>query len=105
MVRLDEEHCDHTSQMFATGSGIADQDRNIYSNQLMIMGFLKSAVGLLAPGEAPSTAASTKRKRLGNDGDNDSDHAELRGRAPEEPTRGTILITLRNAPPYTLWYA
>jgi 25S rRNA (uracil2634-N3)-methyltransferase len=83
------------------GKGITDQDRNILSNQILILGFLRSAAKYLVRGPAPELQSSRKRNRPSSDddewtdGDNDQ---EIDGRA-----RGTVLITLRNVPPYTEW--
>jgi 25S rRNA (uracil2634-N3)-methyltransferase len=82
------------------GKGITDQDRNILSNQVLILGFLRSAARFLVLGPVPQLQPS--RKRPEEDDDEDEGHADdvvsADGRA-----RGTILITLRNVPPYTAW--
>ncbi|KAI0271481.1 hypothetical protein BC834DRAFT_859845 [Gloeopeniophorella convolvens] len=84
------------------GKGIADQDRNILSNQLLVLGFLRSAAGLLVRGPVPQRQVSRRRTRPSEEDDDDaagaSDSAAASGRA-----RGTILVTLRNVPPYTEW--
>ncbi|KAF8633593.1 hypothetical protein AX15_001386 [Amanita polypyramis BW_CC] len=104
------------------GKGIPDQDRNILSNQLLILAFLRSAANVLATGPVPMVHKSKKKKN-----DDDDDDEEEGGGGEEnddmqqdkkdeddvfpfslpqftsEMTRGTILITLRNATPYTLW--
>lgn len=100
------------------GKGITDQDRNIFSNQMLILGFLRSAANLLTVGPVPSfTSPKRKKKALDDDDDDDDDiadegvPAELQEEngfiTPRETvpgqTRGTILITLRNVAPYTLW--
>jgi 25S rRNA (uracil2634-N3)-methyltransferase len=88
------------------GKGITDQDRNILSNQVLILGFLRSAARFLVRGPEPQVQPSRKRKRPPNDdhdGYTDEDNDQVvstDGRA-----RGTILITLRNVPPYTEWCA
>jgi 25S rRNA (uracil2634-N3)-methyltransferase len=84
---------------------------------MLILGFLRSAANLLILGPVPSST-STKKKKKTNDDDDDDDVIVDEG-APADPheengfiipkdrtdrTRGTILITLRNVPPYTLWY-
>ena len=84
------------------GKGITDQDRNILSNQILILGFLRSAAKYLVRGPTPQLQSSRKRNRHSSSDDDecmdsDSDQA-IDGRA-----RGTILITLRNVPPYTEW--
>ncbi|KAF7303060.1 DUF2431 domain-containing protein [Mycena kentingensis (nom. inval.)] len=93
------------------GKGIADQDRNILSNQLLILGFLRSAAGFLAKGPIPNVMASSKkRKRVDEDRDADAEDdadSDLDDAAPASPEtaseRGRILITLRNVVPYTQW--
>lgn len=88
------------------GKGIADQDRNILSNQVLILDFFRSAAPFLATGPVPIMMKPRKRKV---DSDEDEDHAPGEDNATEEPdattvsSRGSILITLRNVPPYTLW--
>ncbi|TEB38543.1 hypothetical protein FA13DRAFT_1760864 [Coprinellus micaceus] len=89
------------------GKGIADQDRNILSNQVLLLNFLSSASKILAEGPIPSAFGKKKRKKKGEDdegsepevsGDEDEDMVE------EGPNpRGTVLITLRNVVPYTQW--
>lgn len=98
------------------GKGITDQDRNILSNQLLILGFLRSSTNFLALGPVPVFSAPRKIKRKENDDDEDEDVEENGGNVTEDEeymiaasetvvqTRGTILITLRNVVPYTLWY-
>ncbi|KAH8991974.1 hypothetical protein EDB92DRAFT_1859242 [Lactarius akahatsu] len=82
------------------GKGITDQDRNILSNQVLILGFLRSAAKFLVSGPVPQSQPSRKRKRSSDDDDDDDSGqtAETAGHA-----RGTILITLRNVSPYTEW--
>ncbi|ESK96257.1 conserved eukaryotic protein [Moniliophthora roreri MCA 2997] len=96
------------------GKGITDQDRNILSNQLLILSFLRSAAKVLKEGPVPDVMASSgkKRKRTDDDDDDDDDDnnneeeaMENEGVIQRSPSgcRGTVLITLRNVPPYTLW--
>lgn len=84
------------------GKGIADQDRNILSNQVLLLGFLRSAAHLLKRGPVPSLTLRKKKRSEDSDQEdgNSADEAESSG--PAE-TRGTILVTLRNVAPYTLW--
>ncbi|KAI0726130.1 hypothetical protein C8Q72DRAFT_539267 [Fomitopsis betulina] len=90
------------------GKGITDQDRNILSNQMLILDFLRSAAPFLATGPVPVIMKPRKRKA---DPDEDEDHApgdaeDSIAEEPDVPTlgsRGSILVTLRNVPPYTLW--
>ncbi|KAI9445400.1 hypothetical protein H4582DRAFT_1915260, partial [Lactarius indigo] len=73
------------------GEGITDQDRNILSNQVLILGFLRSAAKFLVSGPTPQLQPSRKRKRTSNDDDDDGEDSDqttsTAGRA-----RGTILI-------------
>ncbi|KAI0931400.1 hypothetical protein AcW2_000296 [Taiwanofungus camphoratus] len=93
------------------GKGITDQDRNILSNQLLILGFLRSAASFLATGTIPSVMPSRKRQQGEDDDDGDDDaesategHSNMDGTSNGSvKTRGTVLITLRNVLPYTLW--
>ncbi|KAJ3550613.1 hypothetical protein NM688_g5032 [Phlebia brevispora] len=85
------------------GKGIADQDRNILSNQVLLLDFLRSAAHMLKTGPVPSVQGSRRRKA-----NSESDDEGPPGSSDEEgkqtiPSRGTVLITLRNVPPYTLW--
>lgn len=86
-----------------TGKGIADQDRNILSNQLLILGFLRSVSGFLARGPPP-TLGNLKRKGRAREEEDDTDvGSEQEGEPSGQtgPSRGTVIITLRNVPPYT----
>ncbi|OCH88746.1 hypothetical protein OBBRIDRAFT_64695 [Obba rivulosa] len=87
------------------GKGITDQDRNILSNQVLILGFLRSAANVLATGPMPSIHTSRKRKRDPDDEDEDMDGAsdDDTPATSSVKSRGTVLITLRNVPPYTFW--
>ncbi|KAF8215780.1 hypothetical protein K438DRAFT_1560423 [Mycena galopus ATCC 62051] len=94
------------------GKGITDQDRNILSNQLLILGFLRSATSFLTSGPVPEIFVSRKRKRPDDDDDDaeddenmDEEHANLENDniVTAAACRGTILITLRNVVPYTQW--
>lgn len=83
------------------GKGITDQDRNILSNQLLILGFLRSAATFLRAGPAPYVHPTKKKKHMGDEDDEDEPMDED---LPQDTAfRGTILITLRNVTPYTLW--
>jgi 25S rRNA (uracil2634-N3)-methyltransferase len=89
------------------GKGITDQDRNILSNQLLILDFLRSAAKVLKRGHIPSFSTSRKKKK--SDDDDSEDEKEIatdfEDSVVEESiiTRGTVLITLRNVAPYTQW--
>lgn len=64
-----------------TGAGIADQDRNILTNQHLLLASFQSAASFLSAGSDPSPVAedrkkisrSKKRKRQGADADDDRD--------------------------------
>ncbi|KAG6877606.1 hypothetical protein C0993_005732 [Termitomyces sp. T159_Od127] len=98
------------------GKGITDQDRNILSNQVLILGFLRSASKVLSLGPVPSITTPRRRKKADEDGEEDDAEDETAPLETEEgeqfkfitpkeavKTRGTVLITLRNVVPYTLW--
>ncbi|KAF9270839.1 hypothetical protein L218DRAFT_952906 [Marasmius fiardii PR-910] len=91
------------------GKGITDQDRNILSNQLLILNFLRSAAKVLKGGPVPEITPSTGKKRKRKDDDEededeDEDGEDLtKSQLTSVGSRGTVLITLRNVPPYTLW--
>ncbi|KAF9011161.1 hypothetical protein BDQ17DRAFT_1345612 [Cyathus striatus] len=97
------------------GMGITDQDRNIFTNQVLILGFLRSAANMLTMGPVPSFTTPRKKKKLSDDDDDDVDvrqeevavasDDEYQFFTPDETvkSRGTILITLRNVVPYTQW--
>ena len=91
------------------GKGIADQDRNILTHQILILGFLRSIKPFLATGSIPQFNTTRKRKLNIDDDDEEDgmteglDHGSGNGNGGER-RRGTILITLRNVAPYTQWY-
>ncbi|KAF8504961.1 hypothetical protein BU17DRAFT_58182 [Hysterangium stoloniferum] len=85
------------------GKGISDQDRNVLSNQLLILDFLKSAGPLLEDGVMPSLHSKTSRRKRGNDHDSEEDGGHDTVENSLIKQRGTILMTLRNGTPYTLW--
>lgn len=91
------------------GKGMTDQDRNILSNQLLLLGFLRSAANFLTLGPKPSVTSSKKKKQKDSDDEGEADNGSENGNQVESTsshtTRGTILVTLRNVSPYTLWYA
>ena len=90
----------------ASGKGIADQDRNILSNQLLLLGFLRSAAKILTTGPIPSiiSKSTTTKRVLEDDEEEEEDHVGGIGSTSQSTaSRGRILVTLRNVPPYTLW--
>ncbi|KAJ7597287.1 hypothetical protein C8J56DRAFT_772696 [Mycena floridula] len=83
------------------GKGITDQDRNILSNQALVLGFLGSAAAVLQVGSIP---VQQSRSKSGNTSDDDGEDITTdAGPSSLQHTRGTVLITLRNVVPYTLW--
>ena len=69
----------------------------------MILGFLRSVSGFLVRGPSP-TLVSRKKKGKAEKGEDDTDtdsnpEGESSGHAGS--SRGTVIITLRNVPPYT----
>jgi 25S rRNA (uracil2634-N3)-methyltransferase len=78
------------------------------SNQVLILCFLRSAARFLVRGPVPQLQPSRKRKRPSDDDDDecadrdDNQAVEVGGHGR---ARGTILVTLRNVPPYTEWSA
>ncbi|KAJ7508715.1 hypothetical protein B0H11DRAFT_1966407 [Mycena galericulata] len=89
------------------GRGIADQDRNILSNQLLILGFLRSAASFLVDGPVPEILTPKKRKRLDDDDEPDEEvldaNVDNDNISQNVACKGSILITLRNVVPYTQW--
>lgn len=83
------------------GKGIADQDRNVRENQATLLSFLAAVPALLEQGPMPS-AKPQKYKPVEDDDDLDDEEAGAVD-VQDTKTRGTVLITLRDAPPYTLW--
>ena len=89
------------------GKGIGDQDRNILSNQVLILKFLRSAAKALQRGSIPSVTGPSRKKNHESDsdeGDNmslPSEPSDMDERCPS--TRGTVLITIRNVVPYMHW--
>ncbi|KAH9837335.1 uncharacterized protein C8Q71DRAFT_796689 [Rhodofomes roseus] len=87
------------------GRGITDQDRNIRSNQILIVCFLRSAAPFLATGPVPTIMQPRKRKADPDEEEDDAPENAEEGDASDLAVspRGSILITLRNVPPYTQW--
>lgn len=87
------------------GKGITDQDRNILTNQMLMLGFLHSVAPFLAAGPIP--IIQKPRKKKGSDEEDSGDDDDKNGALDNDASRkarGTVLITLRNVVPYTLWY-
>ncbi|KAH0837920.1 hypothetical protein J3R83DRAFT_6152 [Lanmaoa asiatica] len=93
------------------GKGITDQDRNILSNQRLMLDFLRSAPHCLTLGPIPVIRPARRRKQQDDDDDEEPQEDDIsRSDIDMAPTsaatgseRGTVLITLRNVPPYTAW--
>ncbi|KAK4689394.1 25S rRNA (uracil2634-N3)-methyltransferase, partial [Tremellales sp. Uapishka_1] len=119
------------------GAGITDQNRNILSNQTLLLKFLRSVAPHLTSGPSafPMVDKSGKKKKVilmrgkannkrkkvtSDDEDEDEDPVEEEDDNDDElleddaettvqremvsPNReGTVVITLLNQPPYTLW--
>lgn len=117
--------------LISVGAGITDQDRNILTNQHLLLRTLRSVAPVLTSGPiVESHSNGSKRKRSAGDGDEDEDEDEddavselevdvdddmsdelTDAALPTPPAlklspprrQGSILITLLNQPPYTLW--
>ncbi|GAA5974905.1 hypothetical protein JCM5350_004495 [Sporobolomyces pararoseus] len=101
------------------GQGITDQDRNIRANQTLLLDFYLSASNLLRNGSthlsstSTSTSKTSSSSRLSRspspptliDESLSLGSLDLSTLPPPPPpkTRGTILLTLRTQPPYSLW--
>ncbi|CAE6521591.1 unnamed protein product [Rhizoctonia solani] len=89
------------------GLSIADQDRNIAANQSTLLGFLASVKPYLAEGAIPDPNAKGKSVKKGEDvSDEDQDEDEENMMSIQEEKHkmaGSVLITLREQEPYTLW--
>jgi len=109
---LDFTDLDH----WHVGQGITDQDRNIRTNQTLILDFYLSASHLLRRGKThlSSDSKPTTHSRLSRSPTPQLDfeselslHTSLDPLSlpppPPPKTRGTILLTLRTNPPYSLW--
>lgn len=79
------------------GLGEKDEARNIRFNQTLCLRFFRSAAPFLELGEMPRSVTSGK-KRKRTEG-MDSDEEEI----ASQEDRGSILITLRDAKPYSEW--
>jgi hypothetical protein len=67
--------------------------------------FLKSAPSVLALGSSNESRAKRKRPNLSDDSEpEDNDTSQQEALYSVTGMRGTLLITLRDSLPYTLWY-
>ncbi|QRV80149.1 25S rRNA (uridine-N(3))-methyltransferase [Ceratobasidium sp. AG-Ba] len=90
------------------GMGIADVDRNVVANQKVLLGFLKSVANVLERGVVVELNARRGNKGKEKDKDkiefSDEDEEEESKGGPVGPKRaGSVLVTLREQEPYTLW--
>lgn len=79
---------------------------------MLILGFLRSVVHCLAQGPIPTSNLPRKRN-MPTDGDDDDDEGIMYDATTEDMgtpssstaqcSRGKVLITLRNVPPYSIW--
>lgn len=94
------------------GLGIADRDRNVVANQSTLLGFLKSVKEVLEVGIVPGEQGKGKGKEKARVGyevefsDDEDDNVGGRGvgLGDGEKRAGSVLVTLREQEPYTLWY-
>jgi len=107
------------------GAGHKDESRNVLSNQLMLVRFLVSVAPFLTTGAVPAYASKgTKevKKRSMEDEEDTAGLDQIISQEEDEeedittaedqkksggftipPYAGSVLITLRNCKPYTLW--
>jgi 25S rRNA (uracil2634-N3)-methyltransferase len=94
------------------GAGHKDESRNILSNQLMLIRFLVSVAPLLSRGPVPSYMSSKGKARKGSadsEPEEEVEESEIESEEPRKdgfcvpPHAGSLLITVRNCKPYTMW--
>lgn len=92
------------------GAGHKDEHRNILANQLLILRFLISVAPYLTKGPLPDMIQGKKKRATSEDDDDEEEDIERINDTPDvsnssvPPKRqGTVLITIRNVVPYTLW--
>ncbi|KZV99249.1 hypothetical protein EXIGLDRAFT_606023 [Exidia glandulosa HHB12029] len=85
------------------GKGIADQDRNVLENQRTLLAFLAAVPPFLELGPLPKQGPSRKDRRPRNEEEDDDEDVEMWDDEKTAKTRGTLLVTLRDAAPYSLW--
>ena len=98
-----------------SGAGHKDETRNVLANQLLLLRFFISVAPYLTRGKSTSRTKRSHRHRDDSDDDDDaatapleadslSEQFEFGPRSLNPPSKpGSVLITLRNASPYTLW--
>lgn len=118
--------------LVVSGAGHKDETRNVLANQLLVARFILSAAPLLTHGPLPEYAREARKAvPKGSEDDDDSEREEgaeqraeekaleegregatelfhpspSQGAMPFRPPNkaGSLLITVRNAHPYTLW--
>ncbi|CAE6499076.1 unnamed protein product [Rhizoctonia solani] len=85
------------------GLSIADQDRNIAANQSTLLGFLASVKPYLAEGDVPDSNAKGKGVKKGEDVSDEDEESMTLVREGKHKMAGSVLVTLREQEPYTLW--
>ncbi|WFD14018.1 25S rRNA (uracil(2634)-N(3))-methyltransferase [Malassezia arunalokei] len=92
------------------GAGHKDEHRNVLANQLLILRFLISVAPYLTEGPLPEAIQGRKRRAVSEDDEDDEEYIESANDIPDvsatslPPRRqGSVLITIRNVVPYTLW--
>lgn len=71
---------------------------------MLILGFLRSVAPFLATGPIPIIQKPRKKKGSDEEDSGDDDKTDALDNDASRKARGTVLITLRNVVPYTLWY-
>ncbi|KAJ1302433.1 hypothetical protein OPQ81_002751 [Rhizoctonia solani] len=84
------------------GLSIADQDRNIVANQSTLLGFLASVKPYLAEGVTPDPNPKGKNAKKVED-NSDEEESIVPVLESKHKMAGSVLITLREQEPYTLW--
>ncbi|KZT51223.1 hypothetical protein CALCODRAFT_525716 [Calocera cornea HHB12733] len=79
------------------GAGIQDQDRNINTNQQLMLGFFRSVASFLSSKE--NGPRHNRPSDLSGEFDSDIEDSS----AEQSDSGGRILVTLRDSVPYTLW--
>lgn len=129
VVGPDKNHAHRWSKVWFgfphVGAGHKDELRNVLANQLLILRFLISAAPFLTQGRPPKyvQGAKTRVEKRVNDDDEDEESDDGGYESDHEPSempaqdvyanvpqmfspparQGSVLITIRNASPYTLW--
>ena len=95
------------NRLLLIGKGISEINRNILDNQKMLLGFFRSVAPYLISDVSPSLESQSS---IQNRNVNDTEEYESLDAEPHCPASsgvmrrfGTVLITVRNSPPYTDW--